>query len=432
MFFKFGSMDYSRLHSQLLKGGSVVIDSRKVQSSDIFFTISGDRFNANDFVEEVLSKGPSLVVMDEDRGIQDDRIIVVEDGLLALQEFARYHRDTLKIPVIGLTGSNGKTTSKELFKTVLSQQFQVQATEGNYNNHIGVPLSVLSVLPEHDIAIIEMGANAQKEIEFLCSISKPDIGYITNFGLAHLEGFGGPEGVIKGKSELYDYLRTHQKRAIVFSDSEKQIEKSEGIERVLFGTNASSPFGFKKGEELPTFQLIYEDKSIRTNLSGGYNYSNVAAAFTMGLLFAMPQEKIISGLERYVPTNQRSQIEKSERNTIIVDCYNANPSSVQLALQSLSKYAGKKMALLGDMFELGDYEAEEHQKIKDQALALGIDTIILVGNAYSSLSNEKGNVLQFPTTEDALDFLREQEQSGFTVLLKGSRGMRMERLLEFL
>jgi UDP-N-acetylmuramoyl-tripeptide--D-alanyl-D-alanine ligase len=402
-----------------------------VTAGDVFFTVSGDRFNANDFVSEVLKKEPSFVVMDEDRGIQDERVLIAEDGLRALQDLARYHREKLNIPVVGLTGSNGKTTTKELFHAVLSSRYQCRATAGNLNNHIGVPLSLLSIQEQDEVAIIEMGANHQKEIEFLCSIAQPDIGYITNFGLAHLEGFGGPEGVIKGKSELYDHLRAYGKKALVCSDDSEQVRRSEGIERLLFGQKEKDPFCFSTHKEGPTFQMKYQEKVVHTQLSGAYNFTNVASAFSLGLMFEMEEEEIIQAIESYIPTNQRSQLQRSEgNNQLIIDCYNANPSSVENALESLARFTGKRIALLGDMLELGAYEKKEHQRMLDCAKSLGIDEIITVGPIFASLKNEK--VHSFSETEHARSFIEKQAHNQCTILIKGSRGMRMEQLIDLL
>ncbi|NBR82727.1 MAG: UDP-N-acetylmuramoyl-tripeptide--D-alanyl-D-alanine ligase [Flavobacteriia bacterium] len=424
-------MNFQILHEQIFSGARVRIDSRQVTTGDVFFTVSGDRFNANDFVSEVLKKEPSFVVMDEDRGIQDERVLIAEDGLRALQDLARYHREKLNIPVVGLTGSNGKTTTKELFHAVLSSRYQCRATAGNLNNHIGVPLSLLSIQEQDEVAIIEMGANHQKEIEFLCSIAQPDIGYITNFGLAHLEGFGGPEGVIKGKSELYDHLRAYGKKALVCSDDSEQVRRSEGIERLLFGQKEKDPFCFSTHKEGPTFQMKYQEKVVHTQLSGAYNFTNVASAFSLGLMFEMEEEEIIQAIESYIPTNQRSQLQRSEgNNQLIIDCYNANPSSVENALESLARFTGKRIALLGDMLELGAYEKKEHQRMLDCAKSLGIDEIITVGPIFASLKNEK--VHSFLETEHARSFIEKQAHNQCTILIKGSRGMRMEQLIDLL
>ena len=424
-------MNFQILHEQIFSGARIRIDSRQVAAGDVFFTVHGDRFNANDFVPEVLKKEPSFVVMDEDRGIQDERVLIAEDGLKALQDFARYHRGRLNIPVIGLTGSNGKTTTKELFHAVLSSRFQCRATAGNLNNHIGVPLSLLSIQDQDEVAIIEMGANHQKEIEFLCSLAQPDIGYITNFGLAHLEGFGGPEGVIKGKSELYDHLRTHGKKALVCSDDNEQMRRSEGIERLLFGQKEKDPFCLSPHKEGPTFQMKYQEKVVHTQLSGAYNFTNVASAFSLGLMFEIEVEEIIQAVEGYTPTNQRSQLQRSERNNqLIIDCYNANPSSVEHALESLGRFTGKRIALLGDMLELGAFEKNEHKRMLDCAKSLEIDEIITVGPIFASLKDEK--VHSFSQTQDARSFIEKQAYTNCTILIKGSRGMRMEQLIDLL
>jgi UDP-N-acetylmuramoyl-tripeptide--D-alanyl-D-alanine ligase len=423
-------MDWKKIHARLHAPGQVQIDSRKVQEGDLFFTIKGDRFNSNDFVKDVLDRNPAWLIADEDRGVKDERLIIVDNALEALQDFARYHRNMLTIPVIGLTGSNGKTTSKELFHSVLSQKYRVRSTIGNLNNHIGVPLSVLSIRQDDEIAVIEMGANAQKEIAFLSSISMPDIGYITNFGLAHLEGFGGPEGVIKGKSELYDYLRSNKKEAIVFSDDKRQLEKSEGIKRTLFGTGLPSPFGFQAADELPFFTINYEGEVFSTQLSGAYNYSNVAAAISMGVLFNIDRAAIKRGIESYEPSNNRSQRQKTLFNQLIIDCYNANPSSMELALHSLAKHEGERMAILGDMFEMGEYEATEHQRIAQLALDLEIEEIVLVGKAFGRVDGDFTATVE--TTDELLEYLKDHQPKGKHILIKGSRGMTLEKAIELL
>lgn len=423
-------MTIEAIYALFLKGGSVRIDSRKVEAGDLFFTLKGERFNGNDFASEVLDRSPTLIVMDEDRGLDDSRVVVVEDALTCLQDLARHHRMQLKIPVIGLTGSNGKTTSKELFRAVLERKFKVCATEGNLNNHIGVPLSLLNISLDDEVAIIEMGANAQKEIEFLCSMSMPDIGYITNFGLAHLEGFGGPEGVVKGKSELYDYLRKNDKKALVFSDEPRQIEKSEGIERIFFGSQEPMPYRFSMASELPLFSLNYDGHIVQTQLSGAYNLSNVAAAFRLGLYLGVPEEDIKAGLSAYSPNNNRSQRQKGKQNELIIDCYNANPSSMEVALKSLARHGGEKMAILGDMFEMGEYEEKEHRRIGSLAIELGIEEVILVGTAFSAYGPSACTLL--PHTEALLEHLRNHPPKDKLILLKGSRGMTLEKAIELL
>jgi len=299
------------------------------------------------------------------------------------------------------------------------------------NNHIGVPLTLLSIEKSHELAIVEMGANAQREIAFLSSIAQPDIGYITNFGKAHLEGFGGVEGVVKGKSELYDYLRAHSKVALVNSSDALQMTKSEGIERLLFGESEPHPYSFKLKSETPELICSWGDRAFRSNLSGGYNFSNIAAAFRLGLHFGLDPEEIIAGIESYTPNNQRSEWCRTDRNQIIVDCYNANPSSMSVAIENLKKQSGKRMAILGDMFEMGPFEAEEHQRTVDQVLNSEIEQTWLIGKAFSRTSFS-GDIRSFETLFEAENELKQHPLQGFTILLKGSRGMALEKLLPLL
>ncbi len=416
------------LYGRFIGCNNLQIDSRKVQEGDAFWAIKGERYNANAFVSEVLDRGAALVVVDEEvPEWKDNRVHRVVNGLQALQELARYHRQQLRIPVIGLTGSNGKTTTKELMREVLSSAFNVLATQGNLNNHIGVPLSLLAIKPHHQMAIIEMGANAQGEISFLSSIAQPDIGYVTNFGLAHLEGFGGPEGVIRGKSELYYFLRDSQKLCLVNADDAIQLRQSIGLNRVLFGQKLPLPYQFKLESESP-FVISHNGRKTELNLIGSYNFSNVAAAFTLGLHFNISETLIESALKNYVPGNQRSEFRQTERNKVIVDCYNSNPSSLEAALKNFALYEGKRLAILGDMFELGEFEHIEHQRMIDLCVKLGIEEVLLVGKAFSK-TDFPDFVRNFSQTDEALKFLMSQALTNRFILLKGSRGMSLERLI---
>jgi len=419
------------LYKAYKRSSGICIDSRKIQGACLFFCLKGDRFNGNDFALEAIKQGASAVVVDEDRNWESPLIIKVEDGLKTLQALASYHRSQLKIPIIGLTGSNGKTTTKELFREVLSAKYKVRATIGNLNNHIGVPLSLLSIQAEDEIAIIEMGANAQKEIEFLSSMAQPTLGYITNFGLAHLEGFGGPEGVIKGKSELYQNLRSNNRTVLVNSDDPLQLKNSEGITRILFGQTAENPFRVHLENAANTVSVRWQDSVIKTQLTGIYNFSNIAAAIRLGIYFQIPKDYIVRALESYSPTNHRSQWQKGKYNNLIVDCYNANPSSMELALNNLQLQPKPNIAILGDMFELGVYAQLEHQRIIDHAIKLGIDSLILVGAHFSDCQFPK-TVLCFLNTDEVLEYLRQNTIKGQTILVKGSRGMALEKLLEWL
>ena len=400
-------------------------DTRNIRKNTIFFALKGDNFNGNTFAEQALKLGASYAVVDEKEFQTNDRILLVTDVLKALQELANFHRKQLQIPIIGLTGSNGKTTTKELIHVVLSKKFNTIATKGNLNNHIGVPLTLLSMTDKTQLGIVEMGANHQKEIEFLCTICEPDFGYITNFGKAHLEGFGGLEGVIKGKSELYTFLKTNQKTAFVNAADAIQVKKTKEIKSVSFITEA-----IKYLEVNPFVKLSYRNTTIQSNLIGKYNFTNIAAAITMGTYFKISETAIKEAIESYVSTNNRSQILTTKHNTIILDAYNANPSSMQVALENFDTLkAPSKVVILGDMFELGKESVHEHQAIVDVATAFNFDETYFVGENFNIA---KTNKPQFKTYQAFEEFLKKNPLKNSSILIKGSRGMRLERILEFI
>ena len=400
-------------------------DTRSIRKNTIFFALKGDHFNGNTFAEQALALGAKYAIVDEEVYQTKPNIILVDDVLKTLQELAQYHRNTLAIPIIGLTGSNGKTTTKELMNAVLGKKFKTQATKGNLNNHIGVPLTLLSIKPEHEIAIVEMGANHQKEIAFLCSICTPDFGYITNFGKAHLEGFGGIEGVIKGKSELYDFLKKNGKTAFVNPDDVLQVEKTENIKSVQFNSkhlifDSLTPF----------VKLNYQKLTIQSNLIGKYNFSNIAAAITIGAFFKISKEAIKEAIEGYIPNNNRSQIIQKDQNSVILDAYNANPSSMKVALENFAAIEGKhKTIILGDMFELGESSALEHQVIANLSQSLHFKQIFFVGQHFYNTETE---AQQFQTCEELHAYLKKNPLENQSILIKGSRGMRLERILDLI
>jgi UDP-N-acetylmuramoyl-tripeptide--D-alanyl-D-alanine ligase len=400
-------------------------DTRNIRKNTIFFALKGDNFNGNTFAEQALKLGASYAVVDEKEFQTNDRILLVADVLKALQELANFHRKQLHIPIIGLTGSNGKTTTKELIHVVLSKKFNTIATKGNLNNHIGVPLTLLSMTNKTELGIVEMGANHQKEIEFLCTICEPDFGYITNFGKAHLEGFGGVEGVIKGKSELYTFLKANQKTAFVNADDAIQVEKTKEIKSVSFTTETIQFL-----EVNPFVKLSYGNTTIQSNLIGKYNFTNIAAAIAMGTYFKISETAIKEAIESYIPANNRSQILTTKYNTIILDAYNANPSSMQVALENFDTLkAPSKVVILGDMFELGKESEHEHQAIVDLATAFNFDETYFVGENFNIA---KTNKPQFKTYQVFEDFLKKNPLKNYSILIKGSRGMRLERILEFI
>lgn len=435
-FYYFYFMNIEKLYSLYLQASGVSTDTRNITDNSMFFALKGSNFNGNTFAEKAIESGARIAIVDEKEfENEENNIFLVSDALTALQDLARFHRSQLKIPFIGLTGSNGKTTTKELIAIVLEQKYNVIATKGNLNNHIGVPLTVLSVNENHEVAIIEMGANHQKEIEFLTGISKPDFGYITNFGRAHLEGFGGIEGVIKGKSELYTYLRANSKTAFVNSDDSKQMELTNDITRISFGTKNDPVFKFDykaiPGGYCP--EIIYKDSIIKSTLVGEYNAPNVAAAVAVGLTFHVPTEMIQEAIHSYTPDNNRSQILVKGNQEIIMDAYNANPSSMEAALKNFSNIQGDKTVILGDMFELGETSLKEHQRIAGLAAKLNFEKIYLIGETFSQISNpDTKKIKLFSSRGEAENYLSNNKITEKNVLVKGSRGMALEKLIKFL
>lgn len=417
-------MQIKELYKLYSKHFLVDTDTRKIRQNSIFFALKGDNFNGNKFAEKALENGAIFSIVDEEEYATNQNIILVENVLETLQQLAKYHREKLAIPVIGLTGSNGKTTTKELIYAVLSKKYKTTATIGNLNNHIGVPLTLLSTTPDTEIAIIEMGANHPKEIAFLSNIAQPDYGYITNFGKAHLEGFGSIEGVIEAKSELYDFLQKNDRLAFVNPNDNKQIERTQRSKRVLFDETIS----FVKVN--PFVKLCYNDITITSNLIGEYNYNNIAAAITIGKYFNVKQADIKLAIENYIPTNNRSQIIKTTTNQVILDAYNANPSSMKAALDNFNLINSKnKTIILGDMFELGDSSKSEHQSIVNLALEYNFSNVILVGEHFYTTNT---NFLKFKSFTSLKQHLQTNPIKHSYILIKGSRGMALERSLELL
>ncbi|HMI01003.1 MAG TPA: UDP-N-acetylmuramoyl-tripeptide--D-alanyl-D-alanine ligase [Pedobacter sp.] len=427
------------LYQQFLKYPSISTDTRNIGPDSIFFALKGENFDANTFAEKALTSGAVYAVIDNIAYKTSDQCILVPDVLTTLQDLARHHRAQLNIPVIGLTGTNGKTTTKELIKTVLSEKYKTFATKGNLNNHIGVPLSVLSITKDTEIAVIEMGANHQKEIEFLCGIARPTHGLITNVGMAHLEGFGGFEGVKKGKAELYGWLKQHHGFAFIHRDNPYLLEMSAAasLNKVIYYGSESADLVY--GTLLKTDPLIELSwstpkgtHSASVNLTGSYNFENAMAAICIGQFFELSPEQINTGLAAYQPKNNRSQLTKTEKNTVICDFYNANPSSMSAALKNISLLSSThKTVIIGDMFELGDESAVQHDLIAGEAAALQVDELILIGKHFYALKNKyKGKFFNQP--EEAGMYLQANPIRNSLILLKGSRGMALEKLLPLL
>jgi len=425
-------MILEKLHQIFLQSSIVCTDTRKIEDNCLFFGLKGDNFNGNAYATEALKKGAAYAVVDEKKYATSDKAILVDDVLHTLQNLALFHRNQCKTKVIGLTGSNGKTTTKELINSVLSKKYKTIATIGNLNNHIGVPLTLLSIKKDTEIAIVEMGANHVKEIEFLCSIAQPDFGYITNFGKAHLEGFGSVEGVIKGKSELYDYLINHKKSIFLNADDPIQLEKlGHYIKKYGFTKDKKDYYNIVFLIADPYVSIKVEEIQINSNLIGSYNFTNCCAAILMGKYFSVDIKDIKSAIEAYIPQNNRSQIIEKNGRQIVLDAYNANPSSMKVALENFSNLGdGPKIAFLGDMFELGKTASSEHQYIADLALQLDLEKVYLVGENFH---NTKTSFKKFKDYDAIASYLsKEKLATNSKVLIKGSRGMALERLLKLL
>ena len=429
-------METTLLHQHFLECNSISTDTRKIAAGTMFFALKGDNFDANTFAAEALAKGAAYVVIDNPVYKTDERMLLVNNSLTALQQLAQHHRRHLGLPIIALTGSNGKTTTKELINVVLNKKYNTKATVGNLNNHIGVPLTLLSFTNETEIGIVEMGANHQKEIEFLCNLAEPNFGYITNFGKAHLEGFGGYEGVIKGKSELYAYLEATTKTAFVNLDDDIQKEKTEQLSRFTFATESyDGNIRIDNIEANPMVSLIYNDLHIQSHLIGIYNASNISAAIAMGNYFKVPDTDIKEAIENYTPTNNRSQLIEKNGIKIILDAYNANPSSMAAALQNFVQLEDKhKIAILGDMFELGPESLEEHKKLVTYLADQDSVRAFFIGKDFYANKTEASNLKFFETFDDlkaqsAAIKLNGDEQ---IILIKGSRGMALERVLDII
>jgi len=423
-------MNIEQFYPLFLGSEKVTIDSRKIGKNDIFFAFSGENFNAATFAEKAIDEGALAVVVEQENFENRDRnIFYVPSTLEFLQQLAIYHRNQLQIPIIGLTGSNGKTTTKEIIHAVLSEKFNVQYTLGNLNNHIGVPLTILSIKPEHEMAVIEMGANHQKEIELLCSISQPNFGYITNFGKAHLEGFGGFEGVIKGKSELYDYLKSNQQTIVINENDSIQVEKTKNYSpKITFGKE-SSDYQFELFSEEHFVGLVYKNEKAVSKLTGEYNFTNLCAAASLGLHFGIDFSQIKNAIEIYTPTNMRSQIVKKEGRTLVLDTYNANPSSMMASLHNFITFEGSKTIIIGDMLELGEESEKEHQNILNLAQKLGFNEIITVGKNFKEINS---SAISFENTSELIEYLKLHNIESENILLKGSRGVALEKSIDFI
>ena len=418
-------MEISELYSIFKASTGVNTDTRTLQKGQIFFALKGENFDGNRFALQALEAGAARAVVNDSLQAEDPRLIKVPDTLATLQELAAWHRRALDIPVIGLTGTNGKTTTKELIRAVLSTKYCVYATQGNLNNDIGVPLTVLRIGEDAQLAIVEMGASHPEDLRSLLAVSQPTHGLITNVGKAHLLGFGSFEGVKHAKGLLYDYLKEHE--GIAFANADDPVLEEMLWERSL----ARIPYGLQGVEILPSspespyLTMKIGENLLQTRLVGAYNAPNVMAALKIGWFFGVPEADAIAAIASYAPSNNRSQLLKTEKNTIIVDAYNANPSSMKVALDNLALCEGRKVALLGDMRELGSDAGAEHSAIVERLSDL---EAYLVGEEFTKAARGTG-IPCFESSEKLASYLKENPLEGCTILVKGSRGIRMENVI---
>ena len=427
-------MNIQKIHKLFLVSNSVSIDSRNIKPNDVFFAIKGLNFDGNKFAVQAIENGASHVISDDlEISKISDKIIYVNDSIQTLQELANFHRKFIDTKIIAITGSNGKTTSKELIFSVLKSRYKTIATKGNLNNHLGVPLTILSMNKETEIGIVEMGANHLKEIDFLCKIVEPDFGYITNFGNAHLEGFKSLEGVIRGKSELYNYLRDNDKVIFYNSENSKQSSILNNYSNSFsFGSNSKSNCILNKLKSKNCISIKYNEESIVSNIYGDYNFENISIAIAIGCYFKIGVEQIKKGVESYLPENNRSQILKKRNNTIILDAYNANPSSMDLAISSFDNInTTNKMIIAGDMFELGQESNKYHQQIINYLEKLSNTLTYVVGVNFCKTNHSK-KIKSFPSTKELINNISKLNISNYSILIKGSRAMQLEKIVEFI
>jgi UDP-N-acetylmuramoyl-tripeptide--D-alanyl-D-alanine ligase len=435
-------MELPNLYRLFLDHPFITTDSRRVIRDSIFFALRGQQFDGNRFAGDALEKGCAFAVVDEPSVAAGERFILVKDVLASLQELSAFHRSRFNMPVLAITGSNGKTTTKELCHAVLSSEFRTVATTGNLNNHIGVPHTLLSISPQTQVAVVEMGANHPGEIAALCRLARPDLGIITNIGRAHLEGFGSFEGIVSAKKELYDHIARSQGTLFVNSGNPLLMDLSEGINRVTYGPGSDAILnGVSEGDGLLLkIRVAFRNKhdgtmqemSLETQLTGDYNLENVLAAMAVGLFFNIKPEKIAGAVARYRPDNMRSEVKDTPFNRIILDAYNANPTSMETALRHFSGVKDQsKWLILGDMRELGPDSHKEHGRIVQLIRELSFQRVILIGEEFYRYAGT-GEYLFFNTTTQAYDWLKKHPVRHATVLIKGSRLMKLEMLVELL
>jgi len=423
-------MDIKDLY-EIYKSHKVIsTDTRTIENGCLFFALKGDNFNGNNYAKDALKKGAAFVIIDEVEFKESEQHILVDDVLDTLQKLANYHRKQFTIPFIGITGTNGKTTTKEFINTVLSTKYKTSYTQGNLNNHIGVPLTILSIPFDCEIAIIEMGANHVGEIEFLSKIAEPNFGLITNIGTAHIEGFGSIENIIKTKSELYRYIQSLNGTVFINNEDKTLVDLAKGLNTISYG-NKGADCSAKLLSSTPSVNLEWNNINIKSNLYGAYNYQNILVAICIGKYFKVSPNNIKKAIEEYFPTNNRSQIINVNSNTLFLDAYNANPTSMNAAIDTFSENdSNNRLMLLGDMLELGEISKDEHQKIVDKTKALNINAIF-IGNEFSSIKT-KYNYTYLENVDQVIDWLKHSGLTNHQILIKGSRGIRLEKTAAFL
>lgn len=423
-------MDYASFLELFKSSTGVSTDTRTIQKGNIFFALKGTSFDGNTHAQKAIELGASYAIID-DAKYQNEKTILVDNVLDYLQKFSKYYREQLHIPIIAITGTNGKTTTKELIHAVLSKKYKTRATKGNLNNHIGVPLTLLSIQSDDEIAIVEMGANHQEEIKFLCQLAQPDYGMINNIGKAHLEGFGSLEGVKKAKGEMYDYLHQNQKKIFVNGDDQVLMEilkQKEIKEYMTYGKNENNLYQANFSKNKITLTIVFQNESIETKMYGYYNFPNFMAAIAIGTYFSVTKEDIASALATYTPTNHRSQITTWRGSTLIMDSYNANPTSMQVAIENFTMLDAKnKMVILGDMFELGEDSLEEHTHLLQFLQLQNFQKNILVGNEMQKVQDVFPQATYFINSQALKSFLAENDFKDFYILVKGSRGVGLEQ-----
>lgn len=419
-------MEIAELYNIYTQHPQISTDTRMVSEGCLFFALKGENFDANTFAEQAINEGAAYAIIDNPKFNISDKCILVDNVLDTLQQLAHYHRKQFTIPFIGITGSNGKTTTKELINAVLSKKYKTVATKGNLNNHIGVPLTILSITKECELAIIEMGANHVGEIEQLCKIAEPNFGIITNIGTAHIEGFGSREGVIKAKSELYHFIKENNGTLFINKNDDLLTKLAEGIQSINYSKEEITNLSYN-----PFLSFNWKELKIETQLYGEYNMPNILAATKIGEYFKVENSNIKYALENYISTNNRSQIIKLPKHTLYLDAYNANPTSMNAAIDSFSKLVdSNKLLILGDMLELGHISQEEHQKIADKINTLKLNAL-LVGKEFQQIEN-KHQLIAVKNTDEAILWLENQLDKVNSILIKGSRGIRLEKISEFI